>query len=433
MTTPPQSAAAPTLNFPLKLPTYLHFSDLQGLAQLATQGVLGVAGLAEHVQGNVYKTVAAPFGSLGARFVDHAPGASGVKALGITGIVYGGVKAVTRLAGGTVNAALAGAGAVLQKPGSLRPTSPEREAVRSAINGVLGDQLVATANPLAIAMSFRVGGQTVALDAGSVQRAFPNATGKLLLVIHGLCMNDVQWEGHATSHAQVLAQQRGYTPVHLHYNTGLHISDNGERLAELLGALLTLWPEPLAELSVLAHSMGGLVTRAACASAEQKNLDWRKSLKNIVFLGTPHHGAPLERLGNWVDTVLGSNVVTRPFAAIGQIRSSGITDLRYGNVLASSWESTDRFERLPDSREPLPLPQGVHCYSVAASTASKTGSGPRGLPGDGLVSVASAFGEHAEPRHCLAFDPEKQWTAFGMNHLDLLKRPEVTEQLLVWL
>ena len=27
-----------------RLPTYLHVSDLQGLAQLATQGALGVAG-----------------------------------------------------------------------------------------------------------------------------------------------------------------------------------------------------------------------------------------------------------------------------------------------------------------------------------------------------------------------------------------------------
>ena len=87
--------------------------------------------------------------------------------------------------------------------------------------------------------------------------------------------------------------------------------------------------------------MGGLVSRSACNVAEQTNMAWRSKLKNIVFLGTPHHGAPLERVGNWIDTTLGSNRVTKPFAAIGQIRSSGITDLRYGHVLASSWEGKD--------------------------------------------------------------------------------------------
>ena len=54
-------------------------SDLQGLAQLATQGTLGVAGLAEMVQGNAYKAVAAPFGPLGAKFIDATPGGSGLK------------------------------------------------------------------------------------------------------------------------------------------------------------------------------------------------------------------------------------------------------------------------------------------------------------------------------------------------------------------
>lgn len=77
---------------------------------------------------------------------------------------------------------------------------------------------------------------------------------------------------------------------------------------------------------------------------------WRHKLKNIVFLGTPHHGAQMERVGNWIDTTLLSKRVTQPFAAIGYIRSSGITDLRYGHVLTSSWQGKDRFERLPDAR-----------------------------------------------------------------------------------
>ena len=135
--------------------------------------------------------------------------------------------------------------------------------------------------------------------------------------------------------------------------------------------------------------------------------------------------------------MLGSNVVTRPFAAIGQIRSRGITNLRYGHVLESSWHANgielDRFERKPDGREPLPLPEGVACFTVAASTANQPGAVQGQLIGDGLVPVRSALGQHDEPRHCLAFAAENKWTAYGTNHMDLLKRPDVTVRVADWL
>ena len=221
-------------SFLANLPTWLHVSDVQGLAQLATQGVLGVAGLAETVQGNVYKTVAAPFGPLGARFVDHTPGASGVKARGITGLVYGSVKGVTRLAGGAVNTVLSGAAPLVGEQAS----SPPREAMLSAINGVLGDQLLETANPLAITMSLRHDGEILPLEKAALAQRLPHATGKLLVLVHGLCMNDLQWGSGHDSHADALAHALGYMPVYLHYNTGLHTSVNGQQFAALLEQLV---------------------------------------------------------------------------------------------------------------------------------------------------------------------------------------------------
>ena len=425
-----------------KLPTYLHVADVQGLAQLATQGVLGVTGLVENVQGNVYKAVATPFGRLGARFIDAAPEGSGVKRSGITGLVYGSIKGVTRLAGGTVNAAIAKAAPLITERFGTPVSSPERDAVLSAINGVLGDQLLATGNPLTISMSLRHDGKTLLLEKAALKERLQHATGKLLVVLHGLCMNDLQWTTGGKNdapynHADVLAKALGYTPLYLHYNTGLHTSINGQQFAGLLEELLKAWPQPVIELSLLVHSMGGLVSRSACHVAEQTGMAWRSKLKNIVFLGTPHHGAPLERVGNWIDTTLGSNRVTKPFAAIGQIRSRGITDLRYGHVLASSWEmdgkEKDRFERSPDSREPLPLPVGVNCFTVAATTSGAASPLKDALIGDGLVPLRSALGQHDEAPHCLDFLPENQWTSYATNHMDLLKRPEVTAQVLKWL
>ena len=423
----PDSTVTPrpdTQSLLARLPTYLHVSDIQGLAQLATQGVLGVAGLAETVQGNVYKAVAASLPG-GAKFIDKTPGSSGIKPLGITGLVYGGVKGIARLAGGTVNAVLARAAPLLPKPAS----APAREAVLAAINGVLGDKLLDTANPLTITMSLRHEGQSLVLDKTFLGQRLSHATGKVLVLAHGLCMNDLQW---GSGHASALAE-KGYTPIYLHYNTGLHTSINGAQFAALLEQLLQAWPQPLESLTLLVHSMGGLVARSAVAQAQAAGYQWRSKLKNIVFLGTPHHGAPLERLGNWVDVLLGSNLVTRPFAKIGQARSSGITDLRYGCVQSADWEGLDRFVRSPDSRTPLPFPEGVNCFTVAASTSDKLGDFKDWLLGDSLVPVRSALGQHDEPQHCLAFAPNHQLVLPGMNHMELLTRPEVTAQLLLWL
>lgn len=436
----PDPAETPGSASPGLLPTWLHVSDIQGLAQLATQATLGVTGLVENVQGNVYKAVAAPFGPLGAKFIDRKPGGSGVRSLGITGLVYSGIKGVTRLAGGTANALLSRAAA---KP-DQRPSTPRREAMLSALNGVLGDRLMETANPLAISMRLRHEGLPLLPEPQALAARLPNATGKLLVMVHGLCMNDLQWNGASggfRGHGEQLARELGCTPLYLHYNTGLHTSANGEQLAGLLQQLVKAWPQPVQEITLLVHSMGGLVARSACHQADQAGYSWLALLKALVFLGTPHHGAPLERLGSWVDGVLGGNIVTKPFAKIGQLRSAGITDLRHGNVLHADWHDAGRFERGPDARQPVPLPAGVACFAVAATTLAP-GKGPlvavgealaRKMIGDGLVSLESALGLHAEPGRCLAFSAENQWIAQGLNHMDLLTRPEVTQQLLRWL
>ena len=54
----------------------------------------------------------------------------------------------------------------------------------------------------------------------------------------------------------------GVTPVYLRYNPGRHISENGRDLAHRLQALVDAWPVPVEAISILAHSMGGLVSRS---------------------------------------------------------------------------------------------------------------------------------------------------------------------------
>jgi len=430
---PPATSRLPAAR--LRLPGWLHLSDIQGLAQLATRGTLGVTDIAEKVQGNVYRAVAAPFGKAGQKFVDREAGSSGVRKTGITGLVYGSIRGVTRLAGSALDAALSRAAPRV----AAKPSSPQREAMLSVLNGVLGDQLEDSANPLAITMSLRQGGLSLPLDKAALAQRLPAATGKVVVLVHGLCMNDLQWRAAAgrPDLGEQLAQALGYTPVYLHYNSGLHTSVNGGQLATLLEQLLQAWPQPVQSLSLLTHSMGGLVARAACHSAGATGLKWPQQLKNLVCLGTPHHGAPLEKLGNWVDTALGSNPVTRPFAAIGRLRSAGITDLRYGHVLPGDWQDADRFAAGPDGRQPVPLPQGVACFAVAATLGAVPAAGAaptlEAAWGDGLVPLASALGQHPDPARRLAFLPERRSIAVETGHIALMHSPQVAAQVLRWL
>ena len=93
--------------------------------------------------------------------------------------------------------------------------------------------------------------------------AIPDVQGKVLLMLHGHCMNELQWRRKGHDHGKVLAAANGYTPMYLRYNTGLHISQNGRALADLLEEMVQAWPVPVREISVLGYSMGGLVARSA--------------------------------------------------------------------------------------------------------------------------------------------------------------------------
>ena len=234
-------------------------------------------------------------------------------------------------------------------------------------------------------------------------------------------------------HGDTVSAALGATPLYLRYNTGLNVSSNGRLLADQLELLLAHWPKPLDQLSVIAHSMGGLLIRSAIDSAQARGLRWPGVLKHVVFLGTPHHGAPLERAGNWIDLLLGGTPWSAPFTRLTQLRSAGITDLRYGFVSDSDWQGKERFRRAPDQRHPLPLPGHMACFTIAATLASKRSLLADRLVGDGLVPLPSALGQHDSAERTLRFEKAAQRILYRTNHMELLSSPEVGQQLLDWL
>ena len=406
---------------------HLRPSDLRATANLAVEATHGVTHMAEGVHQAVWGSLGVPGGA--------QPG----QTRGLTGFVYRAVHGVTTLVGHALEAAFTRLEPMLESLVDAPPETPEREAVLAALNGVLGDRLAQQHNPLATPMTLRLNGQALNWQTPIVTPSTA-LRGQVLILIHGLCMNDLQWRTQSNSpdalahdHGQMLAQALGYTPIYVRYNTGLHTSENGALFSAQLEQLVNHWPVGLTELRVLAHSMGGLVTRSALHHARQNQLQWPDKLKAIVFLGTPHHGAPLERAGNWLDVVLGATPYSRPFAKLGQMRSAGITDLRYGLLLASDWEGRDRFRRQPDQRTHLPLPPGVACFAVAANTAKQRSPLAERLLGDGLVPPDSALGQHPDAQRCLNFPKARQHMAYGTHHMQLLSSLAVGAQVLQWL
>ena len=404
---------------------HLRLSDIQGVAQLATLATVGVARIAEGVHRSVWDTLGIPGGKVSGR------------TRGITGLVYESVHKITRLVGKGVDTSLVALQPFI--PDTL-PATPAREALLAALNGVMGDRLVANGNPLATPMTLRYRGEALSWQASPL--SIPEAKSKVLVLIHGLCMSDLQQHAQSRSrrdgekkadHGESVASALGYTPVYARYNSGLHVSLNGRELAAQLEQLVTHWPTPIEDLVVVAHSMGGLLIRSAFYYAKQDALCWPAHLSNIVFLGTPHHGAPLERIGSWVDVILASTPYTAPFTRLGRLRSAGITDLRYGHVLDEDWDGYDRFHRRPDNRRVVPLPEGVACHTVAATTAAQRGALTDRLIGDGLVPINSALARHDDERRNLAFADASQWIACGMKHMELLSSPAVTRQIVRWL
>jgi pimeloyl-ACP methyl ester carboxylesterase len=397
-------------------------SDIRGVAKLATQATVGVTNIAEGVHQSVWNTMGVSGG--------REPGQTG----GITGFVYKTVRGVTHLVGSGVEMVFDSLQPLFDSAEDANTQTPQRDAVFAALNGVMGDRLAASSNPFAIPMTLRYQGETLNLQA---LPPMPEATGKVLLLIHGLCMNDHHWraqyKGHVGDHGEALASALGFTPIYLRFNSGLHTSQNGRDLSALLEQLVKQWPTPIEKLTVVAHSMGGLLIRSALHQAIEEALRWPGHLKEIVFLGTPHHGAPLERAGNWVDEILASTPYTKPFAKVGHLRSAGITDLRYGHILDEVRHGDDRFHRKPDSRPVVPLPEGVACYTVAATLAAKRSTLANRLIGDGLVPLHSALGHHDHPWRNLEFAKTSQWIAYRTNHRELLSSPEVTQQMLRWL
>ena len=303
----------------------------------------------------------------------------------------------------------------------------------SILNGVIGDRLQNT--PLSIEMNFYLNNRPIVLDKENITTIYGDSniklTPKLCLLIHGVTDNERTWTmPDSSDYGRLLAQDFGYTPFYLRYNTGLHISDNGKLLAAILEKLMGNYPIDIEDICIIAHSMGGLITHSACTLVQGQDLVWPKRLKQIFLLATPHLGSFLERFANLTTNILEKvpNWHTRLVGKVLNLRSAGIKDMRFGYLTESDWQDKDADKLLKNNKTPPKLLENVAYYVISGRLTVKEKHWVTQLFGDILVSTNSATA-HSKNTAEFNFPLENHLQMPKMYHFQLQNSPKVYEQL----
>ncbi len=307
----------------------------------------------------------------------------------------------------------------------------------SILNGVIGDRLQNT--PLSIEMSFYLNNKPIILEKENIATIYGDSnialTSKICLLIHGVTDNERTWTmPDSSDYGRLLAQDFGYTPFYLRYNTGLHISDNGKLLAAILEKLTENYPIDIKEMCIIAHSMGGLITHSACHLAQEQNLVWIQSLKQIFLLATPHLGSFLERFANLTTNILEKvpNWHTRLVGKVLNLRSAGIKDMRFGYLTEEDWKNEDADKLLKNNKKPPKLLKNVAYYVISGRLTLEEKHWITHLFGDILVTTNSAAAQSKNASE-FNFPLENHVQMPKMYHFQLQNSPKVYQQLTKWL
>jgi len=330
-------------------------------------------------------------------------------------------------------AQLAGVGIARFVREGERPLSqtPRGAVLLGVLNGLHGDALEQEGSPLQQPMALRAGGAPVPLEPEALADAYPGATGRLVVFVHGLMETEHAWTIAGEGYGARLGRELGVTPLFVRANTGRHISHNGRSLAGLLEAAVAAWPVEVKRIALVGHSMGGLIARSACHQATLEEHAWVRHVRQVVSLGTPHMGAPLAQGVHYLAHALHLLPETRAFARFLRRRSAGIRDLRQGSLVDADWDGRDPDALRAEACEEVPLLEGAtHCFVSATLTRDERHPIGR-MFGDALVLASSASGRSRTRR--IPFEAEYGFHVGGAHHLALLDHPEVYERLRDWL
>ncbi len=192
----------------------------------------------------------------------------------------------------------------------------------------------------------------------------------------------------------------------------------------MLEHLVTRWPVAVEELSVVAHSMGGLLIRSAHHAATQEKLalaghaEEHRVSRHTAPGRTAGTGRELGRCHS------GQHALHRPVRhGSVTLRSAGITDLRYGICSTEDWQGRDRFEHAPDTPRSRASARRRRLFrrgrDDGIGTRFSGEPSDRRRPGPGCQRTWPPRRGTARPR----FPPRQRVIEYGMNHLGSAEQP----------
>jgi len=305
------------------------------------------------------------------------------------------------------------------------------------LNGVIGDTLEKNKSPLSLKMTLRSSDKPLTLTKRSLSQIPLSDHGKVCILAHGSCGSERGWNfrnAPSTNYGSLLQKDHGYTPFYLSYNSGLHISKNGKYFSDLLEKFVQAYPKKLKHITLIGHSMGGLVYRSACHYGIKEKRKWPKYINKIFYLGSPHLGTHLEKFGKLTMTILGQipNPVTRAITLLGDLRSAGIKDLRHGYITEADWKTQNADNLFYLHQNKTPLLEKANHYLICGTLSKVAGSKMGRLFGDGMVHPASGTGQGLLSKNCIPFLPAHSTIIVGISHQHLLRSHRVYSHIKKW-
>jgi hypothetical protein len=286
-------------------------------------------------------------------------------------------------------------------------------AVASAVSGLVGDQLAAGKSALAPELGFYLAHQKLALNTAALAQAFPEASEHLVVFVHGLCCNEDCWwmfsnpaspSAQKGSYGDHLESLGGRSALYVRYNTGLTVKTNGRRLKRELEALVAQWPVPVKRVTLVGHSMGGLVSRIVLDQAIGTKSPLVGLIQDVVCLGSPHEGAPLARVSAKGETLFDIFDLSRPVSKVLGVRSKGVRNLEQG--LGTT---------------PVTQYLGVKCHLLGSTIGTFDQPKLADSIGDGLVQITSSLSADGRPESLVAYE--------RTNHMQLLNDAKIRIKL----
>ena len=302
----------------------------------------------------------------------------------------------------------------------VRETLTGLQAGQEAIVGALGID-PASGTPVALEFSWRDPNraplQDLELDdpALDLDRRLHCSGRNVVVLVHGVLSSEKPW----TEFGPRLEADTGATVLYVRHFSGDHISTNGQRFAAALKDLVARYGDRIDTLSIIAHSMGGLISLSALHYLETEDAqDVLEKVHKVVFLASPLDGSNQARWfihgtggvldpgGDWfrIDdrSVLEVGILLLRGTSFGvKAASRGMRDLRFGYLQDADWEHDlmyryleieqegFRYLQLAPNKNPLNVPPGADFLS--------------------LVGIARCFKADCSPDHKPSKDESDIW------------------------